>query len=830
MTALAATVRLARRDARHHRGRTALVVLLLAVPAALLLFAVTFARTVDLSARAENRLRYGRADVDVAGLPGDAGLTPRVVADLALPPGVRALAVEEYVESPVMVGNRWVRAALSATNLANPMLDGRFTMISGRPPTTAAEAAVTPSLARRLVVADGATITVLGRDVRVTGVVRENICYSCARVVLGAALGPDSAARIVGQEFLLTVPAGTAWPTFTGANGFAIVHGPGIEDGKKGFPMASVYAGGIVALAILGVVVAAAFAVGARRQLRHLGLVAATGAEPRHLRLQVMVAGTITSVVGAVLGVLLGVVAVVMAGRADLYNRAGNRVVAGIRLTPIDIVLVLAMTVLAGTVSAYGPARAVAKVPVLAALAGRRPLVPVTRRGPLVAVALVAGGLVGLVVAAEGHAWPLGVGAGVLVIVGGVVASPWLIVATAGFVGRVGGGAVRLGARAVGRQRGRSAPIVGAIAATSAGAIALASFALGSSRNEERQNPSSFPKNQVLVEAIGAGVSARVDPPADALAALARMLPRATAVRFGVVDVAARAYAAIVVVVAGPELLDALGRADADAVLSSGDAVVLGTGRVVDGHITIQRSDGTTTRLPAVTAPAVTTMLVSDLASSSVIEAGEVGAASSPPVPVVVTDAVAAAAGLVATGHSTLFAQASALTADERGGIDDVQTDLVAAGVAKASIVITFDHPYHSAAARVRAVISAIGVAAAMAVVAIGLALTSAESRNEDIALVALGAPPRLRRRMRAVEAILLSATAGALAVPLGILPALAVLAARSYPYVFPWTTVVLLAVLVPLAAGGLGWLSAGQWWDGTGAHEGRAGRAAGSR
>jgi putative ABC transport system permease protein len=60
--------------------------------------------------------------------------------------------------------------------------------------------------------------------------------------------------------------------------------------------------------------------VGARRQVRTLGLVAASGGEPKDVKRIVLAEGVVLGFLGALIGAALGIVA----GRASVYsNKAG---------------------------------------------------------------------------------------------------------------------------------------------------------------------------------------------------------------------------------------------------------------------------------------------------------------------------------------------------------------------------------------------------------------------------------------------------------------------------------------------------------------------------
>lgn len=56
-----------------------------------------------------------------------------------------------------------------------------------------------------------------------------------------------------------------------------------------------------------GLIAAAAFGVGVRRQLRTVGFIGAAGGEPRHVRLLVFSAGTMLGLFGSFIRVILGI-------------------------------------------------------------------------------------------------------------------------------------------------------------------------------------------------------------------------------------------------------------------------------------------------------------------------------------------------------------------------------------------------------------------------------------------------------------------------------------------------------------------------------------------
>src|SRR5208282_911933 len=131
-----------------------------------------------------------------------------------------------------------------------------------------------------------------------------------------------------------------------------------------------------VAAAVLGMLLIALVGIGgftvlAQRRLRAIGMLAAQGATERDIRLVVRANGLATGVVGAVAGFVLGFL-VWLAYRPQAENSA-HHVIGPFQLpwTVIGISLVLA--VVATYFAASRPAKAIAKIPIVLALAGRPP-------------------------------------------------------------------------------------------------------------------------------------------------------------------------------------------------------------------------------------------------------------------------------------------------------------------------------------------------------------------------------------------------------------------------------------------------------------------------
>jgi putative ABC transport system permease protein len=95
----------------------------------------------------------------------------------------------------------------------------------------------------------------------------------------------------------------------------------------------------------------------------------------------------------------------------------------------------------------------------------------------------------------------------------------------------------------------------------------------------------------------------------------------------------------------------------------------------------------------------------------------------------------------------------------------------------------------------------------AVSVTGIAIALGEAESRPEQRSLLALGADPRLRRRIAASRAAVLALLAGILAVPAGLLPVWGIFTSRGTHLEVPTLEIAGAVIVLPLIAIAGAWL-----------------------
>ncbi len=222
----------------------------------------------------------------------------------------------------------------------------------------------------------------------------------------------------------------------------------------------------VLTLATLGMLLIALVAVGgftvlAQRRLRSFGMLGALGATDRNIGLLVRANGLVVGVVGSLAGAALGLVAW-LAYRPHVEASA-HHLIGTWALPWAVIVPAMVLAVVATYFAAWRPARAITKIPVVSALAGRPAPPPAAHRSALpgVVILVVSFFLLGSSGShgGPGPALPLG-------LIGLVVALALLSPLSLAVLARWGRGtplAVRLALRDLARYRSRSGSALAAI-------------------------------------------------------------------------------------------------------------------------------------------------------------------------------------------------------------------------------------------------------------------------------------------------------------------------------------------------------------------------------
>lgn len=771
IAAWAALLRLARRDIRGSRGRAALIVALVALPVMGLVTQGTLRATVQPTPSELATRELGAANLAVyATRSGDGAIRDRLPPDVHVAPVWRGtLTLTSTAAAP-----RTVEAlGVDLGGLGRGMVE----ITHGRAPRPGTdEIAVTMALAASVGLDVGdETHTDLGAA-RVVGLVRDPVALD--RQVLVVA--PERAGQPSG--LLVDVPDDDAAAVAraveqVGADAVTRrqIARPDTEQTALNLAM-----GGFVFL-LTGFVVAAAFAVSAQRRRHDLALLAATGADARHLRRSVLATAIVLGGSGAVLGAAAGVA--VSAATLPWLEQWTNRAVDGLALQPLLLVAATATGLAAAIGAAWFTARSAGRTPVAAALTGRRP--PTGSSGRLFVAGVVGLALGVTVTAAATSAWAtvddvlllaLGLLAGAaLVMLGLGAVSPWLVERLTALIGTRLPVAVRLALRDTARFRSRTGPIVMAIVAGLGISVAVGATLDTIETGLAADHRPLLDDDQMLVD--GPAAAPLVDE-------LRGQLPVRAAAPLTVVqpdDPTRSRRVPPVVTVADARLLDALG-----ASRTARDAVRAGQVLVLQqrGRAAVQAAVEQAERL----APDGVHVAELELVPRAV------------PAIVLSRDTLDRSGARVAReGTSWLIRFAEPLT--------DRQIEQARELAGRAGQRVTVENgPMDVDTATIQTVALVATAVLSLLIVAVGLALIGAETRDDDAVLAAVGASPRTRRSLAAARAGVLTVLGAILAVPAGLVPVwglstAAGAGAASGRLTIPWSTVAAVVLLVPAIA-----------------------------
>ena len=489
--------RLALRDARGSRARSALVIALVALPVALVVGIYLFGTSRTWGDLQLPRDSLGTAAAGSAepvgaqmGLAGSQGWAETLPTSWRLAPWP---AVEADLGGPM--GGEGVGGA--AGDFTDPVVGGQVDLTEGRVPRSADEVVITPGLARSAGLEVGDTWTAVMWNWTSVG---ENRAVPLTVVGIGDLAGVGSGASFVLGGVLPgwgTSPSGADRflidsPTPITAEQVAAAAQQGVHVVARDVPiedperMSLILTEGLVVglgVAFLQIVMlaGAAFAVSLRRRQRELALLSAAGAEPGDLTRAVLASGILLGGIGALLGFAVPWL-VLVAGRPMLEWQF-DWSLAPVPPLELGIVLVPIVGLLAAVAASVVPARMAARIPLAKALRARDSanvgLDPAGRgmdglpvRSALAGVALIVAGVVFLVVyptgAEEGPGaggWPIwALGLAVIVCEVGVVLLAPLVLAGVSRHSRALPLAARLATRDASRNRLRSSFAVAAVA------------------------------------------------------------------------------------------------------------------------------------------------------------------------------------------------------------------------------------------------------------------------------------------------------------------------------------------------------------------------------
>jgi putative ABC transport system permease protein len=424
----------------------------------LALIVVALAATVVGAAVATNTpppagAGFGTAQ-DMATLPGGPHLAGQI-AVLQQHVGRVDVIENQAVAIPGSINTYDLRAQDPHGAFGQPMLS----LVSGHYPAGPGQVAVTDGVAATFKLAVGDMWHQGGKIRQVVGIVAnpQSLLDEFALVAPGQVSTPSQV------TVLFTAPRGKN-PSSIGSVSQYVVTRQDAAASNPLNPETIVLALATVGMLLIALVAVGGFTVLAQRRLRSLGMLGALGATDSNIRLVVRANGVLVGVVGAVIGAALGL-AVWLAYRPRLESSA-HHLIGPFQLPWVVIGPAIALAVVATYFAASRPARAVTRIPVVAALSGRPAPPKQVHRSALPGVALfvIAAALLSYSGKSNGNgggALELVLGI-VLLIVAIILLAPFCLVILAR-LGRRAPIAIRLALRDLARYRARSGSALSAI-------------------------------------------------------------------------------------------------------------------------------------------------------------------------------------------------------------------------------------------------------------------------------------------------------------------------------------------------------------------------------
>lgn len=438
-------LRMAWRELRRRKVRTALTMLLVALPVAVGITASLVRHNTGWEGEQQARAIMGSADALVVVTPfekikvafpyGDLQTKPAtftrgesgerlpvrrdrssVTVEALLPEGSRVTPAPTFGDQAISSGGV---AFVTFVDAADPMTAGLqgIEIGAGRAPARADEAAIPEPMADELGLLDAsgslqtdATLQLLnGQALRVVGLLKPQP-YNAARIVAS----PRSVLnRHPGSTLLVDLPPMSRQSTRDVVSSLAdagvammprdvILH-PAAWNARvppaSPVDVASVAVGALVVmfgLIEVVLIVGSAFAVGARRQIRELGLLSASGGAPGDVRRVLLAQGLVLGAVAAVLGAAAGIG--LFRAAIPLYESFTDRTVWTRDIDWASVVAVASLGALSGLLAALFPAWSISRLTPVAALSGRFPIRPGESAAHRPAFTLVGTGLLVLVI------------------------------------------------------------------------------------------------------------------------------------------------------------------------------------------------------------------------------------------------------------------------------------------------------------------------------------------------------------------------------------------------------------------------------------------------
>lgn len=845
-----AALRIARREALRARGRSVLVLVMIALPVLGVTCADVIVHTAAVGGTEALDRRVGGADALVSFQPHRTW-----VAQLADPdrnmtgggsgrrqPDTRLSAVATALGREVRGIERRVGSVRVATDrgqadveateldLRDPLARGFYVLEQGRLPRAPGEVVVNQDLAdhgvrvgKDLRVADGPVL-------HVVGLVRDASNQRPGQVV-GLPGTLDLHLDQHDVSWLVDAGGRVTWPDVRALNriGATVVspwvlrHPPtgsqiprSLRDSGPATSSTTIeVAVLVVTMALIEVVLLAgpAFAVGARRQQRTLALVASGGGTSRQLRRIVLASAVVLGLAAAVTGLVLGIV--LAWALLPVAQRFDGSYFGPFDLRWIELLGIAGFGFASAVLAAYVPAWLASRQDVVAVLGGRRGDPRPRARSPLLGLVLFGVGVLGAVTGARRPAnGELLIAASAILTVLGMVLLIPVALAVLGRASRRLPLALRYAVRDAARHRTRTVPAVAAVAATVAGVVALGiGVTSDEAQNRAQYQPALAPGSAVLTGARGADAwaglarDARSESPASRLVQV-RGVPESLpggAMRSVELSVAGESptwsygsvYGSDVLVGSSLPPVD-LGisssqRAAADRMLARGGVVALADHTVHGDEVRIRvdtydTSGGRLEKPRVATAPVV---LV-----HGAIPSGRFQAVLSP--------AVARQLGVRPTTVGLWLSGPVSAAAEQH--LSDEATSV------NGSVYVERGYQTNGSTRVVQIVLGVLGAVLMLGGTLTATFLALSDARSDLATLAAVGASPRVRRRVAASYAVVTGVVGALLGVLVGLVPGIAVsfpltsggysgapAGAPSHFLDIPWLLIGSLVVVLPL-------------------------------
>ncbi|MEW2550186.1 ABC transporter permease [Streptomyces zhihengii] len=555
-----AAIRIARRDAWRSKGRSFLVLAMIALPIVGVSAADLTVRSAELSTEQSVSRSLGTADARLTD-PGMGGAPV-----LQSPDGNNYAPAEDYEDQPFPEGDTDLVKALPAgaktledrlsqaklrtahgllsteireLKATDPMVEGMMPLVGGRLPEKPGEVAATAHFLEESGLRIGSALSARGLDREYTVVGSYELPGALdtnqVNALPGALIDPLDKALVADgmpglssdTTLLATAPGGFTWNTVQEMNAKgAVVESRAValdppaesevplyqkegwgtwEESTAAKAAALAAVGTVVGLAMLEICLLAgpAFAVGARRSRRQLGLVGANGGDRRHIRAIVLAGGLVIGVAAAVVGTVLGLVLTFLL-QPVLEDAMGKRF-GHFDVRPLELLGIALLAVVTGLLAAIVPAITSSRQSVLASLTGRRGVRRSSRVLPVVGlVAVAVGASIALYGSTMTDQFAIVAGGSAIAELGIVALTPALV-GLFGKFGRVLPLSPRLALRDAVRNRGRTAPAVAAVLAAVAGTVAVATYAASDDAQRRADYVAQLPHGAVSVMLPEAG-------------------------------------------------------------------------------------------------------------------------------------------------------------------------------------------------------------------------------------------------------------------------------------------------------------------------------------